>query len=100
LLCRALPGPTIAPRRFDLTPVDTLTLYSDLLTDPRSGGGGLYGEDALLDFARSIAPAGASQVITELTTLLDSLGNGVTDDTALLALHRSTAADVQPATDT
>lgn len=99
-LIGALPGATIATRGIDLAPGDTLLLYSDGLTEARTGAGGLYGEDALLDFARSIAPAGASEVITELTTLLDSLGNGVTDDTALLALHRSTAADVQSATDT
>nr|WP_169332414.1 SpoIIE family protein phosphatase [Nocardia brevicatena] len=69
-----------------LNPGDTLLLYTDGLTEARTADG-FYGESALLDFGRALAPASATDTIAAVTELLDSFGAGVTDDTALLALH-------------
>jgi sigma-B regulation protein RsbU (phosphoserine phosphatase) len=70
-----------------LEPGDTLLLYTDGLTEARTDAvGGRYGERALLAFAASLAPATAASVVAAVTALLDELGPGVQDDTALLAL--------------
>ncbi|MGW0940697.1 PP2C family protein-serine/threonine phosphatase, partial [Streptomyces sp. NPDC002666] len=71
----------------DLLPGDTLLLYTDGLTEARTpNAGGRYGEEALLDFARALAPASATGAVKALTGLLDSFGEGLDDDTALLAM--------------
>jgi sigma-B regulation protein RsbU (phosphoserine phosphatase) len=70
-----------------LEPGDTLLLYTDGLTEARTDdAGGRYGEQALRAFAASIVPATAASVVTAVIALLDELGGGVQDDTALLAL--------------
>jgi sigma-B regulation protein RsbU (phosphoserine phosphatase) len=70
-----------------LVPGDTLLLYTDGLTEARTDTiGGRYGDDALKDFAASLAPASAASAVTAVTGLLGELGDGVQDDTALLAL--------------
>ncbi|MEU1124907.1 SpoIIE family protein phosphatase [Streptomyces sp. NPDC005899] len=66
---------------------DTLLLYTDGLTEAKTTtGDGRYGDDALLEFVRALAPTSAPATIEALTGLLDSLGQGLDDDTALLAL--------------
>lgn len=71
----------------DLGPGDALLLYTDGLTEARtSPTGERYGDEALLDFARTLAPASATRVVGALTALLDSFGEGLDDDTALLAM--------------
>ncbi|MFD9540055.1 PP2C family protein-serine/threonine phosphatase [Streptomyces sp. NPDC060022] len=71
----------------DLDPGDTLLLYTDGLTEARTRNAGeRYGDEALLDFARALAPTSAPGVVEALTALLDSFGEGLDDDTALLAL--------------
>ena len=88
MLVGVLPGAEFASAETTLAPGDTLLLYTDGLTEARTGPRreGLYGEDALLAFAADHAPSGASEVIAALGELLRSFGEGLDDDTALLAL--------------
>lgn len=91
-LIGVLPHATIASVDFSLRPGDTLLLYTDGITEARTADG-FYGETALLDFARGLAPVSATDAIAAVADLLDSLGPGVTDDTAVLALHLSDTAE-------
>lgn len=67
---------------------DTMVLYSDGLTEARTGiGRQRYDDDgALLRFAQAHAPSAASEITAALRELLDQLGAGVQDDVALLAI--------------
>jgi sigma-B regulation protein RsbU (phosphoserine phosphatase) len=86
-LVGVLPDPHIATTTVRLRAGDTLLLYTDGLTEAHADqSGGRYGDEALLDLARTLAPASATAVIRALSDLLDSLGTGVDDDTALLAV--------------
>ncbi|MFC4030234.1 PP2C family protein-serine/threonine phosphatase [Streptomyces polygonati] len=87
-LIGALPDPYIATATVRLAPGDTLLLYTDGLTEARTAGPGRdrYGDEALLDFAAALAPSTAAGVVDAVTGLLDALGEGVEDDTAVLAL--------------
>ena len=72
-----------------LGPGDTLLLFTDGLTEARTPDGdstGRYGDQALSALATSLAPTTPDAAITAITTLLDSLGTCVEDDTAVLAL--------------
>jgi len=70
-----------------LKPGDTLLLYTDGLTEARTDAHyARYGDEALRDLAASLAPAPAASVIAAIITLLDRLGSGLEDDTAVLAL--------------
>ncbi|MFJ4768166.1 PP2C family protein-serine/threonine phosphatase [Streptomyces uncialis] len=90
-LVGVLPDAHIATTTVRLAPGDTLLLYTDGLTEARtdatSGDGERYGDDALLDFARALAPATASETVSAVRDLLDTFGTGVDDDTAVLAVH-------------
>ncbi|MFJ4468037.1 PP2C family protein-serine/threonine phosphatase [Streptomyces sp. NPDC089424] len=88
LLVGVLPAAPFATASTTLGPGDTLLLYTDGLTEARTGPGrdSLYGEEALHAFVAAHAPAGPQEVVTALTGLLDSFGDGLDDDTALLAL--------------
>ncbi|MFJ3725740.1 PP2C family protein-serine/threonine phosphatase [Streptomyces sp. NPDC090045] len=87
LLIGILPDPRFTPASTTLGPGDSLLLYTDGLTEARVGTNReLYGEDALRTFTAGLAPAGAHELITALTGLLDGFGEGLDDDTALLAL--------------
>ena len=88
LLIGIVPGAPIGTAETVLAPGDTVVLYTDGLTEARTGPGrdDLYGEDALHAFATDHAPASPHEVITALTGLLESFGDGLDDDTALLAL--------------
>lgn len=89
-LIGVLPDAHIATTNLHLAPGDTLLLYTDGLTEahaPGVTGDGRYGDDALLDFARTLAPTTASRAIGSVTDLLDTFGTGVDDDTAVLAIH-------------
>ncbi len=85
-------GITAEPRfiasRFHLGPGDTLVLYTDGLTEAGTGVGHERFDDegALLRFAKSHSPTSASAIIDAVGGLLDGLGPGVQDDTAVLAL--------------
>ncbi|MFI1018441.1 PP2C family protein-serine/threonine phosphatase [Streptomyces sp. NPDC020965] len=87
MLIGVLPQAQFTPARTVLHPGDTLLLYTDGLTEARTGPGrALYGEEALRTFAASLTDAGPRGMITALTGLLAGFGAGLDDDTALLAL--------------
>ncbi|WP_406462852.1 SpoIIE family protein phosphatase [Streptomyces sp. NBC_00111] len=87
LLVGILPTARFASARTTLAAGDTLLLYTDGLTEARIGEKReLFGDEALRDFAADLPHTGAQQVITALTGLLNSFGDGLDDDTALLAL--------------
>ncbi|MET9667929.1 SpoIIE family protein phosphatase [Streptomyces sp. NPDC006475] len=87
LLVGILPSPHFTPAQATLHPGDTLLLYTDGLTEARTGPDReLFGDEALRTFAAGLAPAGAHELIEGLIGLLTSFGNGLDDDTALLAL--------------
>ncbi|HSA51915.1 MAG TPA: SpoIIE family protein phosphatase [Yinghuangia sp.] len=86
-LIGVLPDVQIATVTVHLEPGDTLLLYTDGLTEAYTAdGSGRYGDDALLAFARSLAPATASHAVAAIRELLDTFGGGVEDDTAVLAV--------------
>ncbi|MER0427619.1 SpoIIE family protein phosphatase [Streptomyces microflavus] len=87
LLIGILPQAPFTDARTRLLPGDTLLLYTDGLTEARTGPDrALYGDDALLTFTATQTPAGPKALITALAGLLASFGDGLDDDTALLAL--------------
>jgi sigma-B regulation protein RsbU (phosphoserine phosphatase) len=69
-----------------LDPGDTLLLYTDGLTEARTGRGARYDEQPLREFLTALAPTTASDVVAAVRTLLDGFGAGLDDDTAVLAL--------------
>ncbi|WP_405633727.1 PP2C family protein-serine/threonine phosphatase [Streptomyces sp. NBC_01174] len=87
LLIGILPQAPFTDARTNLLPGDTLLLYTDGLTEARTGPDReLYGDDALRAFTAAQPPAGPQALITALSSLLASFGDGLDDDTALLAL--------------
>ncbi|MFG2162218.1 PP2C family protein-serine/threonine phosphatase [Streptomyces olivaceus] len=98
LLVGVLPIAPVGTARTILAPGETILLYTDGLTEARTGPSrdDLYGEEALRAFAAGHAPATPQQTITALTGLLEDLGDGLDDDTALLALG---VPPTRPATD-
>ncbi|MET7743373.1 SpoIIE family protein phosphatase [Streptomyces sp. NPDC005385] len=87
-LIGALPDVHIATTAVHLAPGDTLLLHTDGLTEAHTdAAGGRYGDDALLGFASQLAPTTASDSIDAVRDLLDTLGTGVDDDAAVLAIH-------------
>jgi sigma-B regulation protein RsbU (phosphoserine phosphatase) len=68
---------------------DTLMLYTDGLIEARiDSRRNRYDEDRLLAFAAALAPTSAATIVEATTELLDGFGDGLDDDTALLALGR------------
>jgi phosphoserine phosphatase RsbU/P len=94
LLIGVLPEAPIGTVRTALAAGETLLLYADGLTEARTGPNrtSLFGEEALLAFAAAHAPAAPAAVIGALTRLLRDFGDGLNDDTALLALGIPTPA--------
>ncbi|WP_199439815.1 SpoIIE family protein phosphatase [Umezawaea beigongshangensis] len=86
-LVGVLPDPRFVTATVRLTPGDTLLLYTDGLTEARvDAARNRYDDEALLDFATALAPTSASVAITAVRSLLTSFGDGLDDDTAVLAL--------------
>ncbi|MFF1592972.1 PP2C family protein-serine/threonine phosphatase [Streptomyces sp. NPDC058286] len=84
MLIGVLPQAPLTAARARLLPGDTLLFYADGLTKARIGPGReLYGEDALRTFTGAQPPASPQALIT---ALLAGFGEGLDDDTALLAL--------------
>ncbi|MFD3809014.1 PP2C family protein-serine/threonine phosphatase [Streptomyces sp. NPDC058619] len=94
LLVGILPNAPFTSATTTLGPGDTLLLYTDGLTEARTGEGrtDLYGDDALHAFTADHAGESPHEVIAALTGLLDGFGDGLDDDTALLALGVCTAS--------
>ncbi|MBW8798328.1 MAG: SpoIIE family protein phosphatase [Streptomyces sp.] len=88
LLVGILPSAHFATATTTLGPGDTLLLYSDGVTEARTGADrtSLYGDEALRAFAADHAGEPPHAVVQALTALLDGFGDGLDDDTALLAL--------------
>ncbi|MGC0414349.1 sigma-B regulation protein RsbU (phosphoserine phosphatase) [Streptomyces sp. SAI-195] len=88
LLVGVLPTAPFTAGTCVLGPGDTLVLYTDGLTEARTGEDrtSLYREEALLDFAVDHAGESPDAVMKALTDLLDGFGDGLDDDTALLVL--------------
>ncbi|MFI9417211.1 PP2C family protein-serine/threonine phosphatase [Streptomyces werraensis] len=87
MLVGVLPTAQFVEASTVLRPGDTLLLYTDGLTEARVGPGReLYGYDALRSFAAARAPAGSRALVDALTALLRDFGEGLDDDTALLAV--------------
>jgi sigma-B regulation protein RsbU (phosphoserine phosphatase) len=86
-LVGALPRARFVPAALRLDPGDTLLVYTDGLTEARTGTGrDRYGEDALLSFATGLAASSAPEVVTSVRGLLAEFGDRVDDDVAVLAL--------------
>lgn len=86
-LIGVLPSPRYTAVDVNLAPGDTLLLFTDGLTEARDDDERRrYGEDRLLTFAQDHSPTDAARIITAVTDLLGSFGDGLDDDTALLAL--------------
>ncbi|MFF3505473.1 PP2C family protein-serine/threonine phosphatase [Streptomyces sp. NPDC003247] len=103
MLVGVLPDAPFTTAETTLAPGDTLLLYTDGLTEARTGPSrdSLYGEDALHAFVTAHAPCTAHGTVTALTGLLDGFGDGLDDDTALLALGVPAARpQPHPATNT
>ncbi|MEW9555044.1 PP2C family protein-serine/threonine phosphatase [Nonomuraea sp. NPDC050783] len=88
LLVGVLPSPYFAPATTSLGPGDALVLYTDGLTEARTGSdhAALFGDEALRDFLAGHAGEPPETLIEALAGLLKSFGDGLDDDTALLAL--------------
>lgn len=80
-----LPDPRFVTRELHLAPGDALLLYTDGLTEARIDGTTRYSEEELLDDLSGLAPVTAAAVIAAAIRLLTAMGDGVEDDTALLA---------------
>ena len=79
--------PHFVAGQLHLAPGDTLVLYTDGLTEARTGIGRERFDDhgALLRFATDHAPTTAAGIVDAIHGLLDTLGAGVEDDAAVLA---------------
>ncbi|MFJ6698297.1 PP2C family protein-serine/threonine phosphatase [Streptomyces sp. NPDC091272] len=87
LLVGIVPDPRFTAATTTLAPGDTLLLYTDGLTEARTGPDrALYGDAALREFTRTVPDTSPSALIGSLSGLLESFGEGLDDDTALLAL--------------
>ncbi|RCH64967.1 PAS domain S-box protein [Streptomyces sp. SDr-06] len=88
LLVGILPAAHFATATTTLAQGDTLLLYTDGLTEARTGENrtALYGDQALHAFATELAGQSPQAVVQALTGLLDDFGDGLDDDTALMAL--------------
>ncbi|GAB3007905.1 SpoIIE family protein phosphatase [Amycolatopsis acidiphila] len=86
-LVGALPDARFASTTARLRTGDTLLLYTDGLTEARLGQSReRYGEEALYEFVRELAPTTASGVVAAITKLLGGFGDGLDDDIAVLAM--------------
>ncbi|MEU9234487.1 PP2C family protein-serine/threonine phosphatase [Streptomyces subrutilus] len=87
MLIGALAEAHFASRSIHLAPGEGLFLYTDGLTEARTLGGEMVGEEGLTTFlAARTAPVSAAAIIEDTIDLLDAIPHGAGDDVALLAL--------------
>ncbi|MCY0923815.1 SpoIIE family protein phosphatase [Streptomyces sp. H27-G5] len=87
MLIGAVDGAHFASHSIHLAPGEALLLYTDGLTEARTLGGDMIGEDGLTRFlAARTGPVSAAQVIEDTVDLIDAMPHGAGDDVALLAL--------------
>ncbi len=80
-------APRFTSTRIRLMAGDTLVLYTDGLTEARTGvGNARFSEEALMEFASAQSPTTAATIVTAIRSLLEGLGEGVEDDAAVLAM--------------
>lgn len=80
-------SPRFVSTTVHLGPGDTMLMYTDGLTEARTGPHRRFDDDDdLVEFARRNTPTDAPTVIGALRRLLDSFGEGLEDDTAVIAL--------------
>lgn len=91
-LVGVLPNARFVTAEVHLAPGDALLLYTDGLTEARVDADTRYSEEALRDDLAGLAPATAQDVIDAVARLLAELGDGVEDDTAVLALSVTSRA--------
>ncbi|WP_260325505.1 PP2C family protein-serine/threonine phosphatase [Sphaerisporangium krabiense] len=75
---------------------DAMLLYTDGLTEARTEAGSRLDEEGLAAYLAPAAPADADDLLAEVHKLIGSLGEGVSDDTAVLALSVPPARRSQP----
>ena len=81
-----LPDAPFVTRTIPLGPGDTLLLYTDGLTEARTGTDTRFGADSLQTFASHLPAGTATDLVRRLTELLNTFDNGPDDDVALMAL--------------
>lgn len=88
LLVGILPSARFTAATTVLGPGDVLLLYTDGITEARTGEDrtSLYGDEALLACVAGHAGKPPQAVVEALTGVLHGFGDGLDDDTALLAL--------------
>lgn len=87
LLVGVLPDARFALVTTRLAPGDTLVFYTDGLIEARTGpDDDRYSEEALREFAEGLAPVTARRAVDAITDLLEGFGEGLDDDTAVLAV--------------
>jgi sigma-B regulation protein RsbU (phosphoserine phosphatase) len=91
-----LPDPHFVGTATRLAPGDALLLYTDGLSEARTAGGAMLGEDGLARHLSDHPAQGADGLLAMLHTLFTDLGTGVSDDTALLALSVPLGIDDRP----
>jgi sigma-B regulation protein RsbU (phosphoserine phosphatase) len=88
MLVGAFPEAHFARVTCTLEPGDALLLYTDGLTEARTGDGTRFGDEGLTEFlrARPPGPVSADTLVEDGAALLASLCDGAGDDVALLAM--------------
>ncbi|MER6409013.1 GAF domain-containing SpoIIE family protein phosphatase [Streptomyces viridosporus] len=85
-----LPNPQFVQTTTRLSPGDSLLLYTDGLTEARTADGSMLDETGLVRYLASatvpVTDDPAAGLLQTVEALLSDLGEGVSDDTALLAL--------------
>ncbi|HVQ48443.1 MAG TPA: SpoIIE family protein phosphatase [Mycobacterium sp.] len=80
-------APRFTSTRIRLMAGDTLVLYTDGLTEARTGvANARFSEEALIEFASAHSPTTAATIVNAIRSLLEGLGEGVEDDAAVLAM--------------